>query len=300
MWFTTLNKTKNLYILFYIVIGDNMKKIKKIIFAIFICLIFLFTIIFLFEDGALEVFSNINLIESKKNNEVYKNIINKIIDLNTISYKSENTISEEKYSYVESPIYYLYNSHQGEEYGVDVYTFKPTVLSLSYMIDDELKKKRIPGLVEERDVLKEVREANEDYPYTYDVTRRYMEEVTKKYPTIKYLFDIHRDGLSKELSTATIEGKSYAKIMFLSGENHENYEKNLKNIKIMEKYILENYPAVLRNTYHQKKYNYNQTFSEFTFLIEVGGQYNTIEEIYNTSIIIAEAIEYLIEETNEK
>ena len=88
--------------------------------------------------------------------------------------------------------------------------------------------------------------------------------------------------------------------MFLIGENHENYKSNLKNAKIMEKYLTKNYPGILRDTYHQPRWSYNQEYSKNMFLIEVGGPDNTLEELYNTSKALSEAINYYVGGAYEK
>ena len=110
-----------------------------------------------------------------------------------------------------------------------------------------------------------------------------MEDSIIKYPTLTYFIDIHRDGVSsKNIVTAKINEKNYAKLMFLIGTNRKNYKENEKIIKTLEKGLEESYKGITRNTYYQKSYSYNQDFSDNTFLIEVGASQNTIDEVYNS------------------
>ena len=273
-----------------------MKKIKKYTSLVFIGIIFYFISCLFLKNMD---YSHYLFIDKEDN--TYKNIYNSFLnsDLYVKEVKEVTKINNNKNN-EEEYIYYIYNTHQTEEYGEGLYAVKPTVMSLSYMIDSKLNELGKTGIVENRNVPEEAKKIGGDYKYTYDVTWNFLNEVSNNNKSIKYFFDIHRDGVSKEISTTSINNKPYAKIMFLSGERHENYQKNLENISIMEEYLNKNYPGLLRNTYHQSKYSYNQEFSPFTFLIEVGGQYNTIEEVYNSSVALAEAINYLIEETYEK
>ena len=49
------------------------------------------------------------------------------------------------------------------------------------------------------------------------------------YKSINYIFDIHRDSVSGDLSRVKINDKSYAKIMFLVGKKNSNYKENEKD-----------------------------------------------------------------------
>lgn len=42
---------------------------------------------------------------------------------------------------------------------------------------------------------------------------------------LQYFIDIHRDSQRKKVTTATVNGKSYAKLVFVVGAEHANYEK---------------------------------------------------------------------------
>ena len=82
-----------------------------------------------------------------------------------------------------------------------------------------------------------VNKNNEDYPMTYSYSRSYFEEAKKNYPSIKYFIDLHRDGVSKEVSTAAINDKKYAKLMFFLGLDHDDSNKNKQLVKDLESII---------------------------------------------------------------
>lgn len=200
----------------------------------------------------------------------------------------------------DKPIVYFYNTHQTEEYKSNVYNIVPTVVTMSEMLRENLLDKGIVSLVEEGSIKKGLDKYNYDYSGSYSISMMYLEEKKKKYPSIEYYFDIHRDSVKGEYSRTSIGGKSYAKIMFLVGKNHENYKKNVSNIKKMEEYLNKYYKGILRDTYYQPLYSYNQEYDSNMFLVEVGGVDNTLEELYNTSVALAGAINYYVRGDYEK
>ena len=86
--------------------------------------------------------------------------------------------------------------------------------------------------------------------------------------------------------------------MFLLGLENSSYKSNEKNINKLENWLNKNYKGLSRGIYRKqgKGVNgvYNQDFSDNCFLIEVGGEKNTYEEVENTIDIIAKMIsEYI-------
>ena len=80
----------------------------------------------------------------------------------------------------------------------------------------------------------------------------------------------------------------------------ENPEKNI--IKL-ENWLEKNYPGISRGIYRKKGKGvngvYNQDFSENCFLIEVGGEENNYEEVENTLDVIAEMLNYYLEDNDD-
>ena len=94
-------------------------------------------------------------------------------------------------------------------------------------------------------------------------------------------------------------------MLFVVGLEHDGYEENLKLAKILNEKIKLKYPGLSRGVLEKKGPGvngiYNQDFNKNTILIEVGGQYNYIEEVNNTLKIISQVIyEYLNEYEKEK
>jgi stage II sporulation protein P len=124
----------------------------------------------------------------------------------------------------------------------------------------------------------------------------------KKEPTIKYLIDIHRDSARYNKTLYEKNGKKYARIMFVVGLDHKNYEPNLKLANDLNSIIEEKYPRLSRGI--SKKTGrgvngiYNQDMSPNSMLIEVGGVDNTIEEVNNTMEILSEVLSNYIKEND--
>ena len=198
------------------------------------------------------------------------------------------------------PIIYIYNTHQTEEYKTNTYNITPTVETVSSILKEELKDLGISSLVEQRSITKEVNKRGLDYTGTYEVSFEYLKEMQTKHKTLKYYFDMHRDSVTGTPARTTINNKKYATIMFLVGTKNKNYQKNVKNLKYMENYLKKHYKGLVRATYYQSHSAFNQFHDENMFLVELGGPDNTLEEIYNTTKALSEAIKYYVEVKNEK
>lgn len=209
---------------------------------------------------------------------------------------------------VTNPIIYLYNTHQSEEYKMsnsESYNIKPTVMMTSYILREKLNNNGLSTIVEENDVTEFLRTNNWNYASSYKVTKLLMTDAYSKNETLKYFIDLHRDSVKKSISTVSIDNKSYARILFIVGLENKNYEPNLKFTDTINKMFNEKYPGLSRGIYKKKGAGvngvYNQDFSPNTILIEVGGQDNTIDEVFNTCEAISVVLtEYIKEMENEK
>lgn len=196
-----------------------------------------------------------------------------------------------------SPTVYLYNTHQREQYNMEAlqpYNITPNVMMASYMLQEALKKKDISSVVEENDVTKLLTDRKLNYAASYQVTKELMTKAKEKYHTLEYFIDLHRDSVSSSISTVEIEKKHYAKVMFLVGLENDNYEENLSFITTINDRLEQKYPGISRGIWKKggKGVNgiYNQDFNSHTILIEVGGEENTIEEVYHTIEALAEIL----------
>lgn len=194
------------------------------------------------------------------------------------------------------PIAYIYNTHETEEYKSSFYNITPTVKTVSNIMKDELLKLNINSIIETKSVQKEVNKRGLDYPETYTVSLEYLKARRGKNPSLKYFFDMHRDSVVGDVARVSINNKKYATIMFLVGTKNQYYKRNLKGIRVMEKYLNKHYKGLLRSTYYQPNSTFYQDYDSNMFLVELGGPDNTLEEIYNSAAALSKAIKYYVEE----
>ena len=193
------------------------------------------------------------------------------------------------------PLIYIYNSHQGEEYASSTlaeYTVAPTVMFADYIFQDVLEKNNYKAIVEEASI-KEILNMNSwKYAYSYMASRVLLEDAKNKNPSLKYFVDIHRDSLEKGRTTIEIEGKKFAKTIFLIGLENENYEENLSFTEKINNLLNEKYPGFSKGIYKKGGPGvngvYNQDFSKRAILIEIGGYENTPSEVLNSVLAFSE------------
>lgn len=248
-----------------------------------------------------------------------KSLVDKVVSIVVSIYENpvqilsstrSNLVEEEKVKTVSKtiestsdPLIYIYNTHQGEEYAASSfleYSVKPTVMMNDYILEEQFKNNGFGVIVEERKIKEVLNNNNWKYSYSYKASRFLMEDAKKNNPSLKYFVDVHRDSLTKEKTTIEINGKSYAKTIFLIGLENGNYEKNLEfTTKINDK-LNSKYPGLSKGIYKKGGEGvngvYNQDFSEYTILIEIGGVDNTTTEVLNSSLAFSECFMEVIRE----
>lgn len=207
---------------------------------------------------------------------------------------------------ITNPLIYLYNSHQLENYNNDsllAYGITPNVLMASYLLKEKLNSSGLATIVEDTNMTEFLSLNNWDYSSSYKASRIFLLDKQNTHPTIKYYFDIHRDSVNKKLTTVNINNKSYARILFVVGLEHSNYQENLNNANKLNSIIDKKYPGLSRGIYKKEGSGvngiYNQDISSKVFLIELGGIDNNIEEVLNTINALTDTITTYINQ-NEK
>ena len=248
-----------------------------------------------------------NIILSSFNKLVDRNKIKELINDDYYDYNESKSEYVEDTSdiKIDKPIVYIYNSHQLEEYNLEYlydYSVKPNVLIASYILKEKLYNNGIPSVVETNNIKKYLNDNNLKYNYSYVASRHFIELMLKKEPTIKYLIDIHRDSAKYSKTLYEKEGKKYARIMFVVGLDHKNYQPNLKLATELNEIIEKEYPGFSRGISKKtgKGVNgiYNQDISPNSMLIEVGGVDNTIEEVNNTMDVLSNILSKYIKEND--
>lgn len=197
------------------------------------------------------------------------------------------------------PIIYVYNTHQQEKYqgGKGVW-------DAAYLFQQEMKKYNVEVLVEDRNITEFMQSNNIDYKYSYYASKFYVQDALEK-NNLNLLIDLHRDAVSKKVSTVVINKKNYAKIMFVIGKEHQNYQANYQLANEINDLIKKQYPSLTRGVILKSGKNvngiYNQNLSPKNILIELGGNYNTYDEVSNTISLLSKILgEYLHEQNKNR
>ena len=297
------------------------KKKHKFIYILLIIIAYLFTTKILMKIELKT--SNEEFIKSMLNDQNYykkyenKNYINLFtryilnLDLknpdtilkSVFKYKNESNVIQEDTKYIEKeePVVYIYNTHQTENYVDNTlkdYNIIPNVQMASYLLQGLLEKEHITTIVENGSMSEYLKNNNLDYNESYQASRYYLEKALNQYPNLKLIIDLHRDAVKHSSSTITINGKNYAKLMFVVGKNNNNYEQNLELSNLLSNKINEKYPSLSRGVLTKNgtgiRGRFNQDLSPKIVLIECGGNENTIDEVMNSIVALKEIIkEYL-------
>ena len=145
----------------------------------------------------------------------------------------------------------------------------------------------------------------ESYSRSYQNAAKIIKDYLKKYPDIKYMFDIHRDAVelsdgSKARMVTAVDGQICAQLMFVVGSDrlvpeNENWRDNLTLAVKLQTALDEKYPGLMRPI-NIKQGAFNQYFTPLSVLIEVGSDGNSLEEAKRSAEILAEQMVKTIKE----
>lgn len=185
-----------------------------------------------------------------------------------------------------SPIVYIYNTHDTESYAshlLEAYNISFTVKTASFILRDNLREYGIPCFVETESMQGYLHNNNLKYKDSYKASRFYLQKRIEEYPSIKLFIDLHRDSARKSATTVEIDGKSYAKVLFVVGLDYPNNESNVLLAEKLNSMVDARLTrGISRKTGNKVNGIYNQDVTNNIILLEVGGQDNTIEEVNNT------------------
>ena len=226
--------------------------------------------------------------------------------MNNLDFLISDYLFNEEEVIVKNEVYpkiYIYNTHDQEMYKENNdFDVKANVITASYMLKDALSRLGIESVVEEEKVSNHLGDKN--YSESYKISRKFLENAILENSHYEYFIDVHRDSVKKEHTQVTIDGKEYAKIMFVLGLENENYQENEVLIAKMNEYFNEFYPGLSRGIYKKsgKGVNgvYNQDFRKNTMLIEIGGVDSNLNSVFNSTEIIAKCLYDIIGDLDEK
>lgn len=133
------------------------------------------------------------------------------------------------------------------------------------------------------------------YSGAYNRSAQTAEKYLEQYPSIQIVIDLHRDSIEDGGAVvrpvATVEGKSAAQMMLITGVvstdalPHPNWEQNLTFSTHWQAALDEVSPDLMRPL-NLTASRYNQHLSPGWVLVEVGAEGNTVEEaVYSAQIL---------------
>lgn len=125
--------------------------------------------------------------------------------------------------------------------------------------------------------------------YAYGKARPIIENIVAENPGIELIIDLHRDGVVRSKTTATMENQELAKILLVHGRRNPGSDKNLEFALSLQR-ELEAVALPLSRGILQQDFIYNQDLHPYAVLIEVGGHENCIDEAMHSLPYLAEAI----------
>ncbi|MEC2070411.1 stage II sporulation protein P [Alkalihalophilus marmarensis] len=159
-------------------------------------------------------------------------------------------------------------------------------------LSQELEKRGIGTEIEERDVQGALKNRGWQYAQSYDASREFVKEAIAQNDDLQFFFDLHRDTLSRDKTTVTINGVEYGRTVFVVGGDHSNYEHNLKLAEELHDMLEEKYPGLSRGVILKAgrgtNGKFNQDLSKQSMLVEFGGVHNSLEEVYRSAEALAD------------
>lgn len=253
-----------------------------------------------YHGGGTIITEGVNQIQSKIPFDVYNPDINKLLGQDTdlsIGDKSKPTVL-------------IYHSHTTEAY---------SLLDVGYYNSSDARSKNADrNMVRVGDELTRYLEKHgfvvihdteihdEEYNSAYDNSREVVEKYLEEYPSIEITIDVHRDDITysdktKVKPTAVINGKKAARMMIIAGceynrvKNFPNWEKNLRFDLQVQNKVNELYEGLMRPIlFSERKYNMYET--DYSFLLEVGTDANTLEEACYSARLFGDALGQLLNE----
>lgn len=121
----------------------------------------------------------------------------------------------------------------------------------------------------------------------YDDSAAAVRAYLAEYPSIEYVFDIHRDALLSSdgeylAPTFSVGDDSIAEVMLVIGTDaagayHPEWKQNLTFALDLQSHMLSSYPGMARG-YNLRTASFNQQLSDGFLLVEVGSCANTLAE----------------------
>lgn len=216
--------------------------------------------------------------------------------------KEKETAAEETKSKKKAdnkkPLVIIYHTHSTESYqpysesNFHREKEEGTVRDVGNKMTEELNRLGI-GVVHDKTI-----HDRPSYNQSYDRSLETVTALQKKYPTAKYIIDLHRDAAAYSGNvgkTTTINKETVAKFGLVIGQNNANYSKLLSYAKKINQKAEAMYPG-FEGRIIKKEYRYNEYIADKYLLLEIGNNQNKIEEVRAAGKYFAHVLAAVIEE----
>ena len=233
---------------------------------------------------------NLSAISGKYTNYNGTSVINntdyEISELLNASYDKPDSPKDE-------PYILIYHTHTSESY-----MNGGTVVDIGRKMAEEFEKNgyKTIHLTESFD--------DKEFSGAYSRSAVSVQKILNKYPSIKLVFDVHRDAITDSAGVTykpltVIDGKNTAQVMFVCGTDskglkHPDWRENFKFALDVSRKMGEDYGALSRPV-NLRKDRFNTHFTKYSFIIEMGSESNTLEEALNAAVLTVDSIISTIE-----
>ncbi len=140
---------------------------------------------------------------------------------------------------------------------------------------------------------------SESWSTAYDNSNAAVKSILSKYPSIQYIFDIHRDCIGNESqgyvkASTTLFKKSTAQLMFVcgtdeGGSSHHGWRSNLTTAIQLQSELYSYYPSLMRPV-NLRRASFYQDTSKSSLILECGTCANTLTEAKRAAVIFAKGL----------
>ncbi len=209
----------------------------------------------------------------------------------------------------EEPLVLILHTHGTESYAPDGATFVPAdfhartenteenVVSVGRVLARTLEEQGISVLH------CETMFDRDSYPDSYTLAAAYIKETVAQYPSICYVFDVHRDALSSSdggilRPVTVIDGEVAAQVMTVvgtddAGASHAGWRDNLTVAVQLQSGLCASYPAFVRPI-NLRRATFNAQYAPGSLLLEIGSSGNSVEEARAAAYYLGKTLGSLI------
>ncbi len=203
----------------------------------------------------------------------------------------------------DAPLVLIYHTHGTESYangdtvtaGTGFRSRDPeeTVVAVGNVMTEVLEAAGIP-VIHLEEMFDE-----KNWSSAYDNSHAAVCKALEKYPSIQYVFDVHRDALSGDdgayiSSVFTYDDTRFAQLMLVcgtdeGGSNHKNWRDNLSFALTLQANLHASYDTLMRPV-NLRTASFYQDLRKGALLLEVGTSANTLAEAKRTAVLFSAAL----------